>query len=304
MLLCQNLHSVVGVRNALDDVIKSQKENVSDEAVKAAQDRLNEVYDTFSKKYGFINGQGNTRLFRQDAAFPLVSSAEVLDEDRKFVSKGDIFTKRTIKKAVAITHADNLTEALILSVSQKGNIHFDYMEELTGKSRKEIIEGLKGEIFLNLDSFEPSDATPFSSAMDLGDFSRAYVTADEYLSGNIREKVEVLDAYIKNIEQEIVQNEEMLKKSENGAEINDNEKRLEEERRIEAARIEAARKAEEERKAAEAKARFEAQRAAEKAANKKQAFNMGMRSDTHAGAEIVNNGEITIVNPSKISAGI
>ena len=220
------------IERTLRQVITYQKEDHSDTEIKEKQRDLNHLYDEFSKKYGILNSKVNKKIFREDANYSLLSTLEKLDKEGNFTGKSDIFTKRTIKKAVAITHADNLTEALILSVSQKGNIHFDYMEELTGKSRKEIIEGLKGEIFLNLDSFEPSDTTPFSSAMDLGDFSRAYVTADEYLSGNIREKVEVLDAYIKNIEQEIVQNEETSKKSENGAEINDNEKRLEEENQI------------------------------------------------------------------------
>ena len=228
----EKVKAYLEIEKTLRQVITYQKEDYSDTEIKEKQVDLNRLYDDFSKKYGILNSNANKKLFREDANYSLLSTLEKLDKEGNFTGKSDIFTKRTIKKAVAITHADNLTEALILSVSQKGNIHFDYMEELTGKSRKEIIEGLKGEIFLNLDSFEPSDTTPFSSAMDLGDFSRAYVTADEYLSGNIREKVEVLDAYIKNIEQEIVQNEETSKKSENGAEINDNEKRLEEENQI------------------------------------------------------------------------
>ena len=199
----------IGVRNALDDVIKSQKENVSDEAVKAAQDRLNEVYDTFSKKYGFINGQGNTRLFRQDAAFPLVSSAEVLDEDRKFVSKGDIFTKRTIAVAKPIEHVDTSPEALVLSVSQKGKIDFSYMERLTGKDRKTLIEELKGEIFLNLTDMQKlyetvslmpeNGALPFINAAVTGIPKYEYVTKDEYLSGNIREKTGIVDSYISKL---------------------------------------------------------------------------------------------------------
>ena len=199
----------IGVRNALDDVIKSRKENVSDEAVKAAQDRLNEVYDTFSKKYGFINGQGNTRLFRQDAAFPLVSSAEVLDEDRKFVSKGDIFTKRTIAVAKPIEHVDTSPEALVLSISQKGKIDFSYMERLTGKDRKTLIEELKGEIFLNLTdmqkryepvSFIPENGNlPFINAAVTDTPKYEYVTKDEYLSGNIREKNSIVDSYISKL---------------------------------------------------------------------------------------------------------
>ena len=228
----EKVKSYLEIEKTLRQVIAYQKEDYSDTEIKEKQEDLNRRYDEFSKKYGILNSKANKKLFREDANYSLLSTLEKLDKEGNFVGKSDIFTKRTIKKAVVITHTDNLTEALILSIFQRGNVHFDYMEELTGKSRKEIIEGLKGEIFLNLDSFEPNDLAPFSSAMDLGDFSRSYVSADEYLSGNIREKIEVIDAYIKNIEQEIVQNEEMAKKSENEAEINDTEKHLEKENQV------------------------------------------------------------------------
>lgn len=228
----EKVKAYLEIEKTLRQVIAYQKEDYSDTEIKEKQEDLNRLYDEFSKKYGILNSKANKKLFREDANYSLLSTLEKLDKEGNFIEKSDIFTKRTIKKAVAITHTDNLTEALILSISQKGKVNFDYMEELTGKSRKEIIEGLKGEIFLNLDRFEPSDTTPFSSAVDLGDFSRSYVSADEYLSGNIREKIEVIDAYIKNIEQEIVQYKEMAKKSENEAEINDTEKYLEEENQV------------------------------------------------------------------------
>ena len=228
----EKVKAYLEIEKTLRQVIAYQKEDYSDTEIKEKQEDLNRLYDDFSKKYGILNSKANKKLFREDANYSLLSTLEKLDKEGSFIEKSDIFTKRTIKKAVAITHTDNLTEALILSISQKGKVNFDYMEELTGKSRKEIIEGLKGEIFLNLDRFEPSDTTPFSSAVDLGDFSRSYVSADEYLSGNIREKIEVIDAYIKNIEQEIVQYKEMAKKSENEAEINDTEKYLEEENQV------------------------------------------------------------------------
>ena len=228
----EKVKAYLEIEKTLRQVIAYQKEDYSDTEIKEKQEDLNRLYDEFSKKYGILNSKANKKLFREDANYSLLSTLEKLDKEGSFIEKSDIFTKRTIKKAVAITHTDNLTEALILSISQKGKVNFDYMEELTGKSRKEIIEGLKGEIFLNLDRFEPSDTTPFSSAVDLGDFSRSYVSADEYLSGNIREKIEVIDAYIKNIEQEIVQYKEMAKKSENEAEINDTEKYLEEENQV------------------------------------------------------------------------
>lgn len=205
----EKIKGYLEIEKALRQVITYQKEDYSDVEIKEKQGDLNRLYDEFSKKYGILNSKANKKLFREDANYSLLSTLEKLDKEGNFIGKSDIFTKRTIKKAVAITHTDNLTEALILSISQKGKVNFDYMEKLTEKTRGEIIEGLKGEIFLNLDGFDPSDTTPFSSAIDLGDFSRSYVTADEYLSGNIREKIEVIDSYIKNVEYELEQNEQV-----------------------------------------------------------------------------------------------
>ena len=204
----EKVKSYLEIEKILRQIISYQKEDYSDTEIKEKQEDLNRLYDEFSKKYGILNSKANKKLFREDANYSLLSTLEKLDKEGKFIEKSDIFTKRTIKKAVAITHTDNLTEALILSISQKGKVNFDYIEKLTEKTRGEIIEGLKGEIFLNLDGFDPSDTTPFSSAVDLGDFSRSYVTADEYLSGNVREKIEVIDSYIKNVEHELEQNEQ------------------------------------------------------------------------------------------------
>lgn len=204
----EKVKTYLEIEKTLRKVIAYQKEDYSDTEIKVKQEDLNRLYDEFSKKYGILNSKANKKLFREDANYSLLSTLEKLDKEGNFIEKSDIFTKRTIKKAVAITHTDNLTEALILSISQRGKVNFDYIEKLTEKTRGEIIEGLKGEIFLNLDGFDPSDTTPFSSAVDLGDFSRSYVTADEYLSGNIREKIEVIDSYIKNVEHELEQNEQ------------------------------------------------------------------------------------------------
>lgn len=208
----EKIWAYLEIEKALRGVITYQKEDYPEEEIKALQGRLNKLYDDFSNKYGLINSRANKRLLQEDANYSLVSTLENLNKEGNFIGKSDIFTKRTIKKAEVIEHTDSLTEALILSISQKGNVNFEYMEKLTGKIRKELIEGLKGEIFLNLDSFEPSDITPFSSALDLVDFSREYVSADEYLSGNIREKIEVVDAYIKNIDYEVNKNKEELDK--------------------------------------------------------------------------------------------
>lgn len=195
------------LNESLRKVITYQREDYSDEDIKKEQENLNKFYDDFNSKHGRLNSKTNKKLFREDANFSLISTLEKLDKEGNFIGKSDIFNKRTIKKAVIIDHTDRAIDALVLSISQKGKINFDYMEELTGKSRDKLIEELKGEIFLNLDSFEPNDINPFKSAKELGDFSRPYVSADEYLSGNIRDKIEVVDSYIKNIERELEKEE-------------------------------------------------------------------------------------------------
>ncbi|MFT8303001.1 SNF2-related protein [Streptococcus agalactiae] len=197
------------LNESLRKVITYQKEDYSDEEIKKEQENLNIFYDDFSSKHGRLNSKTNKKLFREDANFSLISTLEKLDKEGNFIGKSDIFNKRTIKKAVIIDHTDRAIDALVLSISQKGKINFDYMEELTGKTRDKLIEELKGEIFLNLDSFEPNDINPFKSANELGDFSRPYVSADEYLSGNIRDKIEVVDSYIKNIEKELGKEENL-----------------------------------------------------------------------------------------------
>ena len=197
------------LNESLRKVITYQREDYSDEEIKKEQENLNKFYDDFNSKHGRLNSKTNKKLFREDANFSLISTLEKLDKEGNFIGKSDIFNKRTIKKAVIIDHTDRAIDALVLSISQKGKINFDYMEELTGKTRDKLIEELKGEIFLNLDSFEPNDRNPFKSVKDLGDFSRPYVSADEYLSGNIRDKIEVVDSYIKNIEKELGKEENL-----------------------------------------------------------------------------------------------
>lgn len=197
------------LNESLRKVITYQKEDYSDEEIKKEQENLNKFYDDFNSKHGRLNSKTNKKLFREDANFSLISTLEKLDKEGNFIGKSDIFNKRTIKKAVIIDYTDRAIDALVLSISQKGKINFDYMEELTGKTRDKLIEELKGEIFLNLDSFEPNDMNPFKSAKELGDFSRPYVSADEYLSGNIRDKIEVVDSYIKNIEKELGKEENL-----------------------------------------------------------------------------------------------
>lgn len=198
------------VQNALKVVIEKQKEDASDEEIKKAQQQLNEAYDSFSKKHGFINTLSNTRALRDDSNFSLVSSIEILDEEQNFKAKGDIFTKRTITKAKAVEHVDTSVEALVLSISQKGVVDFEYMSALTTKDRNTLIKELKGEIFLQLDKensyFHPEASfdievgeLPFTSSLDTDSTHYIYVPKDEYLSGNIREKIRIIDRYIASL---------------------------------------------------------------------------------------------------------
>lgn len=208
----EKIRDYLKLKEALKDVIYKQKEDFSNAEIKASQEILNEVYDRFSKKHGFVNNLSNTRALREDSNFPLVSSIEVLDEEENFKAKGDIFSKRTISKAKVINHVDTSLEALVLSISQKGYVDFDYMQGLTDKDRSTIITELKGEIFLNIReenvktnqkfSFNLEDGDlPFSCSDDRNTFKCAYVTKDEYLSGNIREKIRAIDSYIFRISQ-------------------------------------------------------------------------------------------------------
>ena len=196
---------------ALKDVIYKQKEDFSEEEIKASQKRLNEVYDNFSKKHGFVNNLSNTRALKEDSNFPLVSSIEILDEEENFKAKGDIFSKRTITKAKVIDHVDTSLEALVLSVSEKGYVDFDYMGSLTGKDRPTLIEELRGEIYLNIReeqnfyrplSFNLEDGDlPFACANGSNSYKYGYVTKDEYLSGNIRDKIAIVDSYLSKLRQ-------------------------------------------------------------------------------------------------------
>lgn len=196
---------------ALKDVIYKQKEDFSEEEIKASQEKLNEVYDNFSKKHGFVNNLSNTRALKEDSNFPLVSSIEILDEEENFKAKGDIFSKRTITKAKVIDHVDTSLEALVLSVSEKGYVDFEYMGSLTGKDRPTLIEELSGEIYLNIReeqnfyrplSFNPEDGDlPFACANGSNSYKYGYVTKDEYLSGNIRDKIAIVDSYLSKLRQ-------------------------------------------------------------------------------------------------------
>lgn len=193
----EKIKDYIELTSALKEVIRLQKEDYSDEAIKKAQEKLNEVYDNFSKKHQFINSRQNNRLLSRDSNFPLVSSIEKLEEGR-FKEKGDIFFKRTIAKSKVVDKVDTCEQALILSVASKGRIDFEYMSQLLGGlDKEEIVNGLKGQIFLDIKAFDKeNNLFPFREKQNEENFAFNYVTADEYLSGNIRDKISILNNYL------------------------------------------------------------------------------------------------------------
>lgn len=176
----------IDLTKSLREVIFLQKENYSDEEIRTSQEKLNKVYDSFKEKYDFLNSKQNNKLLSVDSNYPLVSSIEKLEEG-KFKRKSDIFFKRTIKSKVIVDKVDTKEEALILSIAQKGKVDLEYMQSLTNASKEEIIEELKGGIFLDINEFNKEE------------FNFNYVTRDEYLSGNIREKIEIIDKYLHHL---------------------------------------------------------------------------------------------------------
>ncbi len=171
------IKGMIEIRDTVRNLIELQTEDFPDEDIKAAQEKLNEVYDRFTKKYGLLSDRANKTAFSQDSSYSLLSALEVLDDEGKLERKADMFTKRTIKPHIPVTSVDTASEAFALSMGEKARVDMEYMCELTGKSEEEIYNDLKGVIFLNPmygygDSEEPK-----------------YLPADEYLSGNVREKL-------------------------------------------------------------------------------------------------------------------
>ena len=173
------IKGMIAIRNSVRTLIELQTEDYPDSEIKAEQERLNRLYDTFSGKYGLINSRANTSAFSQDSSFSLLSALEIIGEDGELERKADMFSKRTIKPHTPVTSVDTASEALAVSLGEKATIDMDYMMELSGKSENEIFEDLKGVIFLNPlyeygNSYEPK-----------------YLMADEYLSGNVRKKLRI-----------------------------------------------------------------------------------------------------------------
>ena len=173
------IKGMIAIRNSVRTLIELQTEDYPDSEIKVEQERLNRLYDTFSGKYGLINSRANTSAFSQDSSFSLLSALEIIGENGELERKADMFSKRTIKPHTPVTSVDTASEALAVSLGEKATIDMDYMMELSGKSENEIFEDLKGVIFLNPlyeygNSYEPK-----------------YLMADEYLSGNVREKLRI-----------------------------------------------------------------------------------------------------------------
>ena len=173
------IKGMIAIRNSVRTLIELQTEDYPDSEIKAEQERLNRLYDTFSGKYGLINSRANTSAFSQDSSFSLLSALEVIGEDGELEHKADMFSKRTIKPHTPVTSVDTASEALAVSLGEKATIDMDYMMELSGKSENEIFEDLKGVIFLN-PLYEYGNA-----------YEPKYLMADEYLSGNVREKLRI-----------------------------------------------------------------------------------------------------------------
>ena len=172
------IKGLIGIRDCVRTLIEYQTEDWPDQDIQAQQRKLNALYDAFVDKYGRINSRANSSAFSMDSAYFLLTSLEVLDDERNYVRKADMFIKRTIKQRITITHVDTASEALAVSLAEKAKVDMDYMAELTGKTEQEVYADLTGVIFLN----------PMHGYG--GGSEEKYLTADEYLSGNVREKLE------------------------------------------------------------------------------------------------------------------
>ena len=171
------IKGMIAIRDCVRNLIEMQTADYPDYEVEKEQQKLNELYDTFSKKYGLINSRANVSAFSQDSSFALLSALEVLDENGELERKADMFTKRTIKPHTPVTSVDTASEALAVSMGEKAQVDMEYMCSLTGKTEEEVYQELKSVIFLNpMYGYGGSD-------------EQKYLMADEYLSGNVREKL-------------------------------------------------------------------------------------------------------------------
>ena len=175
----QRIKGMVAIRDCTQELINFQLEEYPEDMIQNKQTELNQLYDDFSKKFGLISSQTNKRAFNQDSSYCLLCSLERLDDEGNFIGKADMFTKRTIKKQEVVTSVDTASEALAVSLSEKAGVDLAYMSQLAGKSEEEITKELAGVIFQN-------------------PVTEEWETADEYLSGNVREKLSVAKTFAEN----------------------------------------------------------------------------------------------------------
>ena len=187
------IRGMIELRECVRRLIEYQTEGYPDEDIAAEQQKLNVLYDSFTAKYGLINSRGNKLAFSEDSSYCLLCSLEVLDEQGNLKRKADMFSKRTIRPHVAVTSVDTASEALAVSISEKARLDMDYMAELSGKSPEELEQELAGVIYRDIRCAEnPEDILP-----SLADLSRyPLVTADEYLSGKVRQKLRMAKAFL------------------------------------------------------------------------------------------------------------
>ena len=187
------IRGMIELRECVRRLIEYQTEGYPDEDIAAEQQKLNALYDSFTAKYGLLNSRGNKLAFSEDSSYCLLCSLEVLDEQGNLKRKADMFTRRTIRPHVAVTSVDTASEALAVSISEKARVDMDYMAELSGKSPEELEKDLAGVIYRDIRCAEnPEDILP-----SLADLSRyPLVTADEYLSGKVRQKLRMAKAFL------------------------------------------------------------------------------------------------------------
>ena len=170
------IKGMIELRDCVRDLIEYQTEDYSDETIRIQQRRLNRLYDAFTAKYGLINSRGNSMAFADDSAYCLLCSLEVLDENGEMERKADMFSKRTIRQRTSVAHVDTAAEALAISIAEKACVDLGFMHSLTGFSEEQLADDLQGVIFRSPEPLDPKGKP-------------RYVTADEYLSGNVREKL-------------------------------------------------------------------------------------------------------------------
>lgn len=190
---------MIELRDCVRTLIEYQTENYSDDEIKAQQAKLNTLYDDYTKKYGLINSRGNALAFSEDSSYFLLCSLELLNEYGELERKADMFTKRTIRAKHEVTKVDTADEALAVSLAEKAKIDIAFMEKLSGKTEQELYADLKGVIFLNPEHETFPESEP------------KYLTADEYLSGNVREKLSQAEGLAENNSEYYI-NAEYLKK--------------------------------------------------------------------------------------------